>query len=107
MLRTGQMIVAQGLVRHILGRDWKMTEQDQQNPKSNYRQVRKISFFLEKPNFYKLLKWFSDNAKSTYSIHNIVVVSKQIDQQHIGHSITSINRPGEYFTPTRVCKLFK
>lgn len=42
MLRTGQMILGAMLLRHLLGRDWRLTEQDQLAPYSVYRQVQSL-----------------------------------------------------------------
>jgi len=55
------------------------------------------------------LRWFADApaASSPYSIHNLVTVNHQIDEQHKRHSLAPVNKPGEWFTPTRVCKIIK
>jgi len=94
MLRTGQMMIAHGLIRHILGINWKFVLEKDCAPFSTYRQI---------------LRWFADTpaTSSPYSIHNIVNINHQIDEQHKKHSLAPVNKPGEWFSPTRVCKILK
>jgi len=93
MLRTGQMLVAQGVIRHILGSKWKYSA-ERDTPFSAYRQI---------------LRWFADTPapSSPYSIHKMVQVNHMIDEQHQKHSLAPVNKPGEWFSPTRVCKILK
>jgi len=90
MLRTGQMMLAEMLIRHSLGADWRLNEKDQLAPFSTYRQI---------------LRWFADSPspKCPYSIHNLVNKSKFIDEK-MG---ANINKVGEWFTPTRVSQIMK
>eukprot|EP01114_Cavostelium_apophysatum_P015951 TRINITY_DN4453_c0_g1_i1.p1 TRINITY_DN4453_c0_g1~~TRINITY_DN4453_c0_g1_i1.p1 ORF type:complete len:496 (+),score=70.04 TRINITY_DN4453_c0_g1_i1:179-1666(+) len=92
MLRTGQMILAHSLMRHLHLDEWQVTPDQAQQPFSTYRQ---------------LLRWFSDipSPQSPYSLHNLVYRSKIIDI-HNGNS-DSANRVGEWFSPTRVCQILK
>eukprot|EP01119_Soliformovum_irregulare_P005679 TRINITY_DN17415_c0_g1_i1.p1 TRINITY_DN17415_c0_g1~~TRINITY_DN17415_c0_g1_i1.p1 ORF type:complete len:423 (-),score=60.11 TRINITY_DN17415_c0_g1_i1:53-1321(-) len=90
MLRTGQMMAAQVMVRHTLGREWRLTEQEKSSPYSLYRQI---------------LRWFSDSpsASAPYSIHNIVSKSKSIETELSKNS----KKAGDWFTPTRVSQILK
>jgi len=92
MLRAAQMLIAHACLRHLLGRDWRKTETENLNPYSTYRQV---------------LRWFSDSPVSTcpFSIHNLVYRSKIID---IKNGVTdTLDKTGEWFSPSRVCQIAK
>lgn len=72
MLRSGQMMMAQALVYHILGRDWRwypdqIIETDEQ--KEEERKHRMI------------IKWFGDQPHSPLSIHKLVSLGAQSGKQ--------------------------
>lgn len=78
-------------------KDWKINEKEKTAPFSYYRQI---------------LRWFSDSPSPSfpYSIHNFVKQSHLIDLKQYGKdyaSITTKNKVGEYFTPSRICQIIK
>jgi len=63
MLRCGQMILAQGIVCHILGRDWIQTDDRSDERKRNcHRQI---------------VEWFLDCPKRPFSLHRFVELGLQ------------------------------
>jgi len=78
MLRSGQMLLANALVYHFLGRDWRI------NNKEKYQ-------------FYKkLIGWFMDFNEKPFSIHKIAKLG-----QKYGKTI------GEWFGPNIISKVLK
>lgn len=89
MLRSGQMMLAQALVCHFLGRDWRW------NPDT----IMTTSHgFLEEITHRKILKWFGDkpSINSPLSIHSLV---------NIGES--SGKKAGDWYGPANVAHILK
>ncbi|KAI6656832.1 Cysteine protease ATG4D-like [Oopsacas minuta] len=77
MIRTGQMMLANGLISHRLGRDWRLDDSDN----------RGIRQHIE------ILQWFLDIPGSEYpfSIHNLCRLG-----------IVSGKKPGDWYGPSQV-----
>ncbi|KAG8232565.1 hypothetical protein J437_LFUL008703 [Ladona fulva] len=90
MLRSGQMLLAQGLLCHFLGRDWRWRPEI--NPSSQHR------YFLEDSVHRRIIKWFGDSASrnSPLSIHALV-----------GLGESSGKRPGDWYGPASVAHLLR
>jgi cysteine protease ATG4 len=71
------MVMAQGLMRHLLGRDWRC-------PRDNDR-LRELRLYCD------LLRWFADcpGQQCIYSIHNMVQIGMTYDKL-----------PGEWYGPS-------
>jgi cysteine protease ATG4 len=82
MLRTGQMILAEALVRHYLGLDWRLGY--------NKKQV-----VLQ---YAKIISWFFDrpSSESPFSIHRVAVLGKEYGKQI-----------GEWFGPATICSVLQ
>eukprot|EP00164_Ancoracysta_twista_P001568 GFYU01002054.1.p1 GENE.GFYU01002054.1~~GFYU01002054.1.p1 ORF type:complete len:363 (-),score=59.06 GFYU01002054.1:26-1114(-) len=79
MIRTGQMLLAQGLMCHYLGRDWRRNESAGVPAK-----------------YGEILRMFLDTPKSIYSIHNIVATGYQFDK-----------RAGEWYGPGSIAQVLQ
>ena len=85
MIRSGQMILAQALVQHFLGRDW--IWKDSKPPDETNVLHRKI------------IKWFLDDLNSSqhpFSLHELV---------KIGHKMGK--KPGDWFGPASISFVLK
>jgi cysteine protease ATG4 len=88
MLRTGQMMLAEALIIHFLGREWRLTEHDLQ-PYSTYRQVLRL--FADVP-----------GPTSPFSLHNIVHKNKAMTP------VPDSNYKGEvWFAPSLIAKVLR
>jgi len=79
MLRSGQMMMAEGLIRHYLGREWRFDP---------HRPPRK--------EYVSVLRLFEDDPCAPFSIHKIAQFG-----MHYGKEI------GEWFGPSTVCQVLK
>jgi len=78
MLRSGQMLLANALVYHFLGRDWRINNK-------------------EKFEFYKgLIGWFMDFPEKPFSIHKIALLGQKYDKAI-----------GEWFGPMIISQVLK
>ncbi|EDV91012.1 cysteine protease ATG4C isoform X2 [Drosophila grimshawi] len=86
MLRSGQMLIAQGLICHFLGRSWRYDPESQLH--STY----------EDNMHKKIIKWFGDSSSknSPFSIHALVRLGEQLGK-----------KPGDWYGPASVSYLLK
>jgi len=90
MLRTGQMMLAQCLIFHFLGRGWHLTLQDVNAPFSPYRQILRL--FTDAP-----------GTAFPFSIHNIVMKSKTIGRKEREHPY----KGEEWFAPSVISRVLR
>ncbi|XP_055678965.1 cysteine protease ATG4C [Lutzomyia longipalpis] len=86
MLRSGQMMLAQGLVSHFLGRNWRWDPDTQ-------------IFATQEDNLHrKIIKWFGDvsSRNSPFSIHSLVTLGQE-----------SGKKPGDWYAPGAVAHLLR
>ncbi|XP_001357920.5 cysteine protease ATG4D isoform X1 [Drosophila pseudoobscura] len=86
MLRSGQMLLAQGLICHFLGRSWRYDSDSQLH--STY----------EDNMHKKIIKWFGDSSSksSPFSIHALVRLGETLGK-----------KPGDWYGPASVSYLLK
>lgn len=86
MLRSGQMLLAQGLICHFLGRTWRYDSDSQLH--STY----------EDNMHKKIIKWFGDSSSksSPFSIHALVRLGEELGK-----------KPGDWYGPASVSYLLK
>ncbi|KAG6462256.1 cysteine protease ATG4D [Manduca sexta] len=89
MLRSGQMMLAQALVCHFLGRSWRWTPD---KPIENARELE------EDCNHRMIIKWFGDKASvnSPLSIHQMVSLGESLGK-----------KPGDWYGPASVAHCLK
>ncbi|KAF2884408.1 hypothetical protein ILUMI_21787 [Ignelater luminosus] len=89
MLRSGQMLLAQALVCHFLGRDWRWHPDQQPTTKQTY---------IENVNHRKIIKWFGDkpSRNSPLSIHTLVQLGE-----------ASGKKAGDWYGPGFVAHLLR
>ncbi|XP_066248613.1 cysteine protease ATG4D isoform X1 [Euwallacea similis] len=82
MIRSGQMLIAQALVLHFLGREWRY------NPEQKETTVY----------HRKIIKWFGDkpSRNSPLSLHSLVNIGKSLGK-----------KPGDWYGPGLVAHLFR
>ncbi|CAD6993213.1 cysteine protease ATG4D [Ceratitis capitata] len=86
MLRSGQMLLAQGLVCHFLGRSWR------------YDADTQLHSTFEDNMHKKIIKWFGDSSSksSPFSIHALVSLGEEMGK-----------KPGDWYGPASVSYLLK
>ncbi|XP_014471644.1 PREDICTED: cysteine protease ATG4D isoform X1 [Dinoponera quadriceps] len=87
MLRSGQMMLAQALVCHFLGREWRWRSEQ---PIETVQQMR------DDHNHRMIIKWFADQSKpeSPFSIHRLVSLGASTGK-----------RAGDWYGPNSVAHL--
>ncbi|XP_071445101.1 cysteine protease ATG4D isoform X2 [Hetaerina americana] len=90
MLRSGQMLLAQALICHFLGRDWRWRAEV--SASSQHR------LFMEDSVHRRIIKWFGDSASrnSPLSLHALVSLGEE-----------SGKRPGDWYGPASVAHLLR
>ena len=88
MLRSGQMLLAQALVFHFLGRDWRWTEVGK----------NREEFILEESLHRAIIQWFGDNPSPScpLSIHQMVQQGQMSGKQ-----------AGDWYGPVSVSYILK
>lgn len=86
MLRSGQMLLAQGLLCHFLGRSWRWDPDTQLHSTYEDNLHRKI------------IKWFGDSSSknSPFSIHALVNLGQEMGK-----------KPGDWYGPASVSHLIR
>ncbi|XP_055923800.1 cysteine protease ATG4D [Eupeodes corollae] len=86
MLRSGQMLLAQGLLCHFLGRSWRWDPETQLHSTYEDNLHRKI------------IKWFGDSSSknSPFSIHALVNLGQEMGK-----------KPGDWYGPASVSHLLR
>lgn len=95
MLRTAQMLIAQGLLVHTFGKDWSL-----------YKSLKSD----DEINIYKdLISLFNDrNSKSCpFGIHNLLNLADKKLVTEINEKSNKTTRVGTWFGPSAVCILMK
>nr|AWV66667.1 cysteine protease ATG4-like-2 [Brachionus plicatilis] len=92
MLRSAQMLIAQGLIYHCFGSEWSLNKSLQEE---------------ENLNLYKdIISLFNDRSslKCPFGLHSLLELADKNDSK-VGNRSTS--RVGSWFGPTSVCTLMK
>lgn len=86
MLRSGQMLLAQGLICHFLGRNWRWDPETQLHSTSEDNYHRKI------------ITWFGDSSSRNcpFSIHQLVTLGQDKGK-----------KPGDWYGPSSVSNLLR
>lgn len=85
MLRSGQMMLAQALVCHFLGRDWRWRPE---------QQIETLEQRLNERNHRMIIKWFGDQSEAPFSIHRLVLLGASAGK-----------RAGDWYGPSSVAHL--
>lgn len=88
MLRSGQMILAQGLLMHLLGRAWRWRRSDVECSTPSKEKEDRLH--------RTIVRLFADVPNSPFSIHELVRLAKTFGKQ-----------PGDWFGPSLVSVLLK
>ncbi|KAL5016112.1 hypothetical protein ScPMuIL_005701 [Solemya velum] len=83
MLRTGQMMLAQALIVHFLGKDWSVF----------LEQSREMNAY-----HHQIIRWFGDclNDQNPFSVHRLVEIGQNYGKE-----------PGDWFGPASVASILK
>lgn len=89
MLRSGQMLLAQALVCHFLGRSWRWTPD---------KAIQNAREFQEDCLHRMIVKWFGDKSSvnSPLSIHQMVLLGESLGK-----------KPGDWYGPASVAHCLK
>ncbi|CAH1243661.1 ATG4D [Branchiostoma lanceolatum] len=81
MLRSGQMLLAGGLVMHFLGRDWRWFGNQTREQEAFHREI---------------IGWFGDSESSPFSLHRLVQIGQNLGK-----------RAGDWYGPSSVAHIMK
>ncbi|XP_050400185.1 cysteine protease atg4da [Patella vulgata] len=83
MIRSCQCLIAQALIQHFLGRDWRIYDNQQRDQEVFHREI---------------IRWFSDIAtdNSPFSIYKLVEIGKKNGKE-----------PGDWYGPASVAHIFR
>ncbi|XP_001660889.2 cysteine protease ATG4D isoform X1 [Aedes aegypti] len=92
MIRSGQMLLAQGLLVHFLGRNWRW-DATAESLRMNYHSLN-----YEDNVHRKIIRWFGDTSSRTspFSIHTLVALGKETGK-----------KPGDWYGPGSVAHLLR
>ncbi|GAB1608395.1 flocculation protein FLO11-like [Argonauta hians] len=79
MIRSGQMMLAQGFITHFFGRGWRIQHRDKDL--NVYRQI---------------IKWFADYQQCPFSVHQLVDIGSTLGR-----------KPGEWYGPATVATMLR
>lgn len=87
MIRSGQMLLAEALVRHFLGRGWRF-EPETMITTTSYEEAM----------HRRIIRWFGDvkSKNCPFSIHNLVQIGKEIGK-----------KPGDWYGPNSVAHVIR
>ena len=85
MIRSGQMILAQALLLHFLGRDWRwMGSHSEQQDDTIHRML--VHWFIDTPNSFR----------NPFSIHQFVKIGEKLGK-----------KPGDWYGPATISFIIK
>jgi hypothetical protein len=85
MLRCGQMMLAQALSVHLLGRNWQLSQRMSDSGAGADTMYKKI------------VSWFNDTPSQPFSIHRMVCVGRELGHQ----------KPGGWYGPSDASTIIK